>query len=200
MPSSASEPSLPRRGGRRGGGADTRGDILRAARTQFANGGYEATTVRAIAREAMVDPSLIIQYFGGKDGLFQLILDEAVRPSEGIEPLTGLEPEQIGRKLAAYFFGIWEDPERRNPFQAMLVSAGENQAAAKVLRAFVREEVIARLGGLTRGADSALRAELAGSSHRQRAGEVRLSDPTTLRRAAASGHRPGRRDDSAILQ
>ena len=36
------------RGGRRGGDADTRGDILRAARALF-GAGYDATSVRHIA-------------------------------------------------------------------------------------------------------------------------------------------------------
>jgi AcrR family transcriptional regulator len=161
MPSPATSPAR-RRGGRRGGDADTRGDILRAARQQFANG-YEATTVRAIAREAGVDPSLIVQYFGGKEGLFKAILDEAVRPDEGIEPVLAGGSAELGPRLAAYFFGIWEDPARRHPFQAMLVSAAFNGAAAEVLRDFVRGEVIARVGAMVEGDDVELRAELAGA-------------------------------------
>jgi AcrR family transcriptional regulator len=162
MPASPPEHSGRRRGGRRGGDADTRGDILRAARRQFANG-YEATTVRAIARDAAVDPSLIVQFFGGKEGLFRAILDEAVRPHDGIESTLAEGDGEIGPRLAAYFFGIWEDPARREPFQAMLVSAAFNEAASDVLRDFVRAEVIARVGSVIEGGDVELRAELAGA-------------------------------------
>ena len=155
--------SARRRGGRRGGTADTRGDILRAAREQFA-AGYEATSVRAVARGAGVDPSLIVQFFGGKEGLFKAVLDDAIRPAEGMTPVLAGGTGEIGPQLAAYFFGIWEDPVRRPPFQAMLVSAASNAAAAEVLREFVRDEVIARLSvAVGGGAGSELRAELAGS-------------------------------------
>jgi AcrR family transcriptional regulator len=150
------------RGGRRGGTADTRGDILRAAREQF-TAGYEATSVRAVARRAGVDPSLIIQFFGGKDGLFKAVLEDAVRPGDGLAPALAGGTGEIGPRLAAYFFSIWEDPVRRPPFQAMLVSAASNAAAAEVLREFVRDEVIARLAGAVDGPDTELRAELAGS-------------------------------------
>ena len=162
MSSAAPDPAR-RRGGRRGGTADTRGDILRAAREQFA-AGYEATSVRGVARGAGVDPSLIVQFFGGKDGLFKAVLDDAIRPDEGIRPALAGGTGEIGPRLAAYFFGIWEDPARRPPFQAMLVSAASNAAAAEVLRQFVRDEVIARLSlAIGGGAGSELRAELAGS-------------------------------------
>ncbi|MFI0895616.1 TetR family transcriptional regulator [Streptomyces sp. NPDC020983] len=163
MPTSAPQPPARRRGGRRGGDADTRGDILRAAREHFAQG-YEATSVRAVARAADVDPSLIVQFFGGKDGLFKAVLDEAVQPDEGVgRVLADDGGTDLGQRLAAYFFGMWEDPARRHPFQAMLVSAASNEAAATVLREFVRGEVIARIGAMIEGDDAELRAELAGS-------------------------------------
>jgi len=161
MPTPASPPAQRRRSGRRGGAADTRGDILRAAREQFGSG-FEATSVRAVARAARVDPSLVVQYFGGKEGLFKAILDEAVQPHEGIGPSLS-EGGEIGPELAAYFFEIWENPARRQPFQAMLVSAASNEAAAEVLRGFVRGQVVARLSALLTGEDVELRAELAGS-------------------------------------
>jgi AcrR family transcriptional regulator len=151
-----------KRGGRRGGDADTRGDILRAAREQFA-AGYAATSIRAIARQAGVDPSLIVQFFGGKDGLFEAVLSDAIRPREGIEPVLAGDPATVGHRLAEYFFGIWEDPERRYAFQAMLQSAGENDTAAELIRRFVTGEIVGRLASASRRKDAALRAELAGS-------------------------------------
>lgn len=160
-PSGASSPAG-KRGGRRGGDADTRGDILRAAREQFA-AGYSATSIRSIARQAEVDPSLIVQFFGGKDGLFEAVLAEAIRPREGIEPVLAGDPATVGHRLAEYFFGIWEDPQRRFAFQAMLQSAGENDAAAELVRRFVTGQIVHRVASMSRRKDAALRAELAGS-------------------------------------
>ncbi|MFD6811748.1 helix-turn-helix domain-containing protein, partial [Streptomyces anthocyanicus] len=48
----------------------TRAAILEAARERFAADGYERATIRAIARDAGIDPSLVMRYFGNKEGLF----------------------------------------------------------------------------------------------------------------------------------
>jgi AcrR family transcriptional regulator len=44
--------------------------ILDAAREQFAEAGFERTTIRGVAAQAGVDPALVMQYFGNKEGLF----------------------------------------------------------------------------------------------------------------------------------
>jgi AcrR family transcriptional regulator len=44
--------------------------ILAAARQMFADVGYDRTTIRAVARTAGVDASLVMHYFGTKNGLF----------------------------------------------------------------------------------------------------------------------------------
>src|SRR4051794_41498222 len=44
--------------------------ILQEARRLFAEDGFERTTIRAVARRTGVDPALVMQYFGSKEGLF----------------------------------------------------------------------------------------------------------------------------------
>ena len=44
--------------------------ILDAARQEFGDRGFEATTVRDIAHRAGVDPSLVLQHYGSKSALF----------------------------------------------------------------------------------------------------------------------------------
>ena len=46
-----------------------RARIVAVALDRFAASGYRATTVRAIAADALVSPALIIHHFGGKEGL-----------------------------------------------------------------------------------------------------------------------------------
>ena len=48
----------------------TRAAILAAARRRFSDDGFERTTVRAVAGDAGVDPSMVMRYFENKDGLF----------------------------------------------------------------------------------------------------------------------------------
>src|SRR5271168_4244341 len=56
--------------GRRPGNADTRGEIVEAAKRVFAAKGYDGASLRAVAREAQVDPALVHHYFDGKASLF----------------------------------------------------------------------------------------------------------------------------------
>src|SRR5580698_4830182 len=56
--------------GRRPGNVDTKSQIIEAAKRVFAAKGYEAASLRAVAREAEVDPALVHHYFDGKASLF----------------------------------------------------------------------------------------------------------------------------------
>jgi AcrR family transcriptional regulator len=50
--------------------AMTADSILRCATRRFWRDGYSATTVRAIAQDAGVDPAMVIRHFGSKEKLF----------------------------------------------------------------------------------------------------------------------------------
>jgi TetR/AcrR family transcriptional regulator len=54
-------------------GAD---NLLRTARRIFALRGYEAASVREIARQAKVDPALIAHHFGSKEALWLAVVDQ----------------------------------------------------------------------------------------------------------------------------
>lgn len=88
--------------------------ILKATRKLAAARGFDVTTVREICREADANISLVSYYYGGKEQLFEAMLDEfmlgrqfsdALR-QEGLDPVTGLE------RLVARLFALWQqDPE-----------------------------------------------------------------------------------------
>ena len=67
------------------GGASTRSAILRAAADEFAERGYEAASLRAIARRAGVDSALVHHYFDGKADLFAATLEAPLRPDRVLE-------------------------------------------------------------------------------------------------------------------
>jgi AcrR family transcriptional regulator len=71
--------------------ARTRRLLIEAARRRFALEGYAATTVRQIARDAVVNAALINRYFGSKEGLFEECLASAARLwSESVGEAFGL--------------------------------------------------------------------------------------------------------------
>ena len=55
----------------------TRERIIAAASKILAEKGYDATTLREIAREAQAGPGLVHYYFGGKDQLLIEVLQVA---------------------------------------------------------------------------------------------------------------------------
>jgi AcrR family transcriptional regulator len=66
--------SLERVDRRRARGADTRAQILDAARDVLARDGYAGTTTRGIAEAAGLRPSLVHYHFGGKQQLLVAVL------------------------------------------------------------------------------------------------------------------------------
>ncbi|ATE64162.1 TetR/AcrR family transcriptional regulator [Rhizorhabdus dicambivorans] len=58
---------------------DTRERILGAAIHQFASGGFDGVTTRAVAEAAGVRHALVTYHFQGKDGLWRAALDRTVR-------------------------------------------------------------------------------------------------------------------------
>jgi AcrR family transcriptional regulator len=60
------EPAPTARRGRRPAGQDARAEILTAARAEFLERGYEATSLRSVARRAGVDPGTVRHWFSDK--------------------------------------------------------------------------------------------------------------------------------------
>ncbi|MFC8509075.1 TetR family transcriptional regulator [Streptomyces sp. NPDC057411] len=161
------EPS-PRRRGRPSRTADdaapgARERILQAARTQFAERGYDKASVRGIAKEAGVDPALVHHYFGTKDEVFAAAIEVSFEPATAIPGIVGGPREAIGERLARFFVSVWENPATRAPLLAIVRSALTHEAAAKVLRGFVLRRLLERIAADLDVPDPKLRAELAAS-------------------------------------
>lgn len=153
-----------KRTGRRTGSPDTRAEIVEAARTVFAEMGYDRATIRAIATTAGVDPALIYHYFDTKDDLFGASIDLPVPPTETLEAIFEADDEEIGRRLAETFFLVWEQEEARGSLLGILRSAmaGEDKATT-AFREFLTSAILDHIVPLIPGDDSRLRAVLMAS-------------------------------------
>ncbi|GAA0361568.1 TetR family transcriptional regulator [Microbispora corallina] len=125
--------------------------ILSAARTVFAERGFERATIRAIASMAEVDPALVMQYFGSKQELF----DQAVR-IPAIPPLNGALDELVEELLARVVIKIGPIPQAS---LAMMRSMLTHPEAAEGVRARLDEQV-GQLGAAIPARDAELRAAL----------------------------------------
>jgi AcrR family transcriptional regulator len=133
------------RRGRRPAGEDTRTAIIDAARTEFSARGYDASSLRGIARLAEVDPALVHHYFEGKSHLFAETMSLRLRPDELIGAVLDGPREQVGERLARTFFLLWDAPESRERFVAILRSAVSHEDAARMLREFMAREVFGKV-------------------------------------------------------
>jgi AcrR family transcriptional regulator len=151
------------RTGRRPGGGDSRGDILTAARESFADRGYEATSLRSVARAAGVDPALVHRFFGGKPGLFAAAMDLPADPGTLVCGLLADGMDGVGERLVRTFVGVWDSQPAQTRLVALLRAGVAGAEAGDVLRGFLTEAVLQPLAEATGRRDGRLRASLVGS-------------------------------------
>jgi len=159
----ASKSEIPRRTGRRPGPNQTRAAILRAARDAFAERGYDAVSVRSVARDAGVDPALVHRFYGSKERLFIAAMDLPVAPSELVAGLLADGVDRLGERLVRTFLELFDRPEAFAPLRALIRGAMSNERAAGLLREFITREVLGRLAAAASPDRPDLRASLAGS-------------------------------------
>jgi AcrR family transcriptional regulator len=148
--------------GRRPGLSGSRTDILGAARERFAAAGYDQTTIRAIARDAGVDPALVHHFFGTKDALFAAAMELPLDPGTAIPALLAGGVDGLGERLVRFYVGLWES-DAAPAMLTVLRSAVSHDEAAALLRAFVGREVIGRLASELHRDAPELRTTLVGS-------------------------------------
>jgi AcrR family transcriptional regulator len=105
----------------------TRARILLAARERFAAQGYERTTIRTVAADADIDPSMVMRYFGSKSDLFDAALAIDLR----VPDLTAVRPEDLPGLLVRHFLERWESDPADDALLVLMRSAVTNDHAAK---------------------------------------------------------------------
>ena len=130
-------PGARRRGGRRPGSGRSRQKIVEVARLAFSANGYAETSLRGIAREAGVDPSLVVQLFGSKAGLFAAVVEWPFDASEVATQIQSVPPGEVGEYMARTFLGHWDRDEQRNPIVSLIYAALSDTTAAAILREFI---------------------------------------------------------------
>ncbi len=106
--------------------AQTRADILSAARRRFATEGFDRTTLRAVAADVGVDAALVTRYFGSKQDLFATATEFTIQ----LPDLAGADPDDIADMLLPRYFAVWEED---HSFMALLQAAMTSRVAADIL-------------------------------------------------------------------
>jgi AcrR family transcriptional regulator len=135
MTSSSSDAGTERRSDR------TKAAILRATRERLAAQGYDRTTIRAVAADAGIDPSMVMRYFGNKAQLFDAALDIDLR----LPDLTGIPVAELPRLIVRHFLDRWESDPGDDALLVLMRSAVTNEHAAAQMRAIFAGQVVPAL-------------------------------------------------------
>ncbi|KRD23549.1 MULTISPECIES: TetR family transcriptional regulator [unclassified Streptomyces] len=144
--------------GRPRGGSDAKERILAAAKTAFLRHGYHATTMRAVASAAGVDPALISYHFGSKQGLFGGAMALGISPGQVMARVLEGDPGQMPEQIVRAVLDVWDDPEFGGPLTLLVTQAQRDPALMRAFREYVERELTARLAERIGGADAAERA------------------------------------------
>ncbi|AOH46598.1 TetR/AcrR family transcriptional regulator [Propionibacterium sp. NM47_B9-13] len=121
---------------------------MTAARSLFLAGDFQSVSLRAIAREAGVDTSLVSYYFGSKQSLYNEAMSLPNGPHRIIaEVCSRTDPNHLGDALVKAFIDAWDghlglggpDPQMQGVVQALLTQPD----AFDMLRRFYTEEILA---------------------------------------------------------
>jgi AcrR family transcriptional regulator len=153
-------PQSSRRRGRRPAGVDTQAQIVGSARAEFADRGYDATSLRAIARRAGVDPALVHHYFDDKAALFVAAQGIPADPADLVAGMVVGYVDGMGERVVRTFLGVWDTPEGRQRIVALVGAAVTHPDAARMLREFMVREILSRV------------ARAAGGDHPERRGSL----------------------------
>lgn len=134
--------------GRRRGAPDTRAEVLDAARALFAERGFSRTTIRSVASDAGVDPSLVHHYFGSKDDLFMAALALPIDPRDVLAGVVAAGPDGAGERLVRTLLSVWDDPQVQPVLLALARSVIGDDAGRLVSEGFIPVVVGPVLAGL----------------------------------------------------
>ena len=146
-------------GTRRARGQRTRQAILDAARDQFHRLGYDAASIRAIAAAAGIDPSMVMRYYGSKEGLFAAALDVDLR----LPDLGGVPPGERGHRLVEHFIARWEGDPADDVLVLLLRSAVTNETARARMIAVFADQLTASVAAVSGPGTATRRATLIAS-------------------------------------
>lgn len=123
----------------------TRDRILAAARETFGEQGYDRATIRAVAARAEIHPSMVMRYYGSKEGLFAAAATFDLQ----IPDLSAVPHSEIGRTLVRHALRRWG--AGGGDLASLLRIAVTHEGARDKLETILRDQVAPALAGVCSG-------------------------------------------------
>jgi AcrR family transcriptional regulator len=136
--------------------------LLDAARTVFAERGYDGATVRVIAERAGVDPAMVNHWFGGKEPLFVAALNLPADPATILAEALPGDLDKLAERILARILRVWDETGGAQ-LATLLQSIAGHEAARSLLREFIVHVLVSRVLSTVAPDQPELRASLLGS-------------------------------------
>lgn len=135
--------------------------IVAAARRQFAESGYDGTSLRGIAAEAGVTSPLIVHFFGSKANLLIETVGWPFEPDVVIPQVAAPGRRGVGERMTRVFVETWDNRPSREVVLGLLRAATEDPNSAALLREFLVHQIFTPLAVAVRADQPQLRGALA---------------------------------------
>ncbi len=143
--------------GPRGVRGEIRSRLMEVAREQFSTREFNSVTVRGIAEEAGVDPSLVSYYFGGKSGLLRAAMSLPADPvAAALKEMTPLEG--AGSRVFRVILNLWEETNANHAARVLIHQLLSSEETMYVFRTWIDESVVTPVSKMLGGPDRRLRA------------------------------------------
>jgi AcrR family transcriptional regulator len=136
--------------------AETREELLRAARRRFIAESYENVGLRDVARDVGVDVALVSRYFGSKEELFRQVLQKNEQKFKAEVPAADLPEYLVALMTEA-------DPATDGEHvEKMLISlrSASSPVASRLVREAIQDDVLEPLAAILDGDNADMRAGL----------------------------------------
>lgn len=128
--------------GRRPGKTATKEQIISAAQIFFAKTSYDQTTIRNIAKQANVDPALVMHYFGTKQELFIAAMTPPQKVPQKIAKALEGDTQILGFRLATLFVSFLENKTTNHIVVGVLRAVIHVPGAASLLKTILVNPIL----------------------------------------------------------
>lgn len=152
--------AIPARRGRRPAGQDTRALVLAAAREEFLVRGYDAASLRGVARRAGVDPGTVRHWFGDKAVLLSAALGlSGVDPGSVVRSAVDGPLDGLGERLALAAVRMW-DADGGETVRLVMPAVLSDETLRALLPQFLGAEIVGPIVRRLGAPDAQLRSTL----------------------------------------
>lgn len=137
--------------------------IVDVARESFATNGLAGTSLRAVAREAGVDPALVHHYFKSKSALLEAATTPSPEWSATIATAWDAQPHERGEAIVRNMLTNWSDDRFRPMMTAILLTAAHDQSTRTKLTRIIAHQLVGPAQNRLDGDDGTLRAAMVAS-------------------------------------